>query len=564
MRIWIDIGAYPGADDGRVPGVSFDTYTEISEVMEKDRLAIAVIDDGINEGYFRIGDLLDDVEVASDLSVRKRAGMDSIENSHGTTCAAIIRKFAPDSPLVSVKVLNDERKCSKEQLVKALEWCVENGIRVVSLSLGTIDARDYELMRNAINEVHHNGCIIIAAQSNRNVFTYVASLSNVIGVRSTRGETLATGEFLFDPLAYDCVEVTCGSEYVFTDYTGNEVRIPPANSYSAPLITAVVFNLLRLDPSIGFERIRELLYGLSALQGKEYVSFYRNIDWIRNARVVRLASGCEDVLCGDFVFNATGLDTILCTDLDAGLRGIEALVDSSQFYGVDALVVFVENCIARRSKTAIESFFAFADERGINTVLLDDNASEDRFDASRIKNIRIYHPGMEKIDFSHWEPEEIDAPVIMLIDTNGNVKRLVSLVTSLSGCFSRDGYRALSVTDSCFGKAYGAQYLPEGADPANSLSYMYALYDPDLIVYGSAYPGSSRDNNPPVDVLIVSCDEEPAEAHEIEKRIRTEETLYIYAIESDRKGEGGGTFYSGEERFMDRVYTRLTELFGRE
>ena len=109
----------------------------------KKQVNIAVVDDGINENRYKTGKLIHNIEITRDLKVKPRQGYDTFAPSHGTTCAAIIKKAVPDALLSSLKILSDiNRKGIRAQLVKAIEWCADNNINLINLSAGTIDYRD--------------------------------------------------------------------------------------------------------------------------------------------------------------------------------------------------------------------------------------------------------------------------------------------------------------------------------------------------------------------------------------------------------------------------------------
>ncbi|HEX3028096.1 MAG TPA: S8 family serine peptidase [Clostridia bacterium] len=131
---------------------------------------IAVIDDGINEKLYNAGVLQFNIEIFPDLTIAERENYNTFLPSHGTKCAAIIKKYSADALIGSIKILNDNTKRGLEkQLVRALQWCVDNGIRLVNLSLGTIDFRDFSEVKSCIDHATSQGLIIIAACNNKNV-----------------------------------------------------------------------------------------------------------------------------------------------------------------------------------------------------------------------------------------------------------------------------------------------------------------------------------------------------------------------------------------------------------
>jgi subtilisin family serine protease len=91
------------------------------------RTRIAVIDSGVNpnhphisrvDGGFPEGDFLD------------RLG-------HGTAVMAAIQEKAPSAEYFAVRVFDRELRTNIDALIAAMQWCVEQQMDVVNLSLGT-------------------------------------------------------------------------------------------------------------------------------------------------------------------------------------------------------------------------------------------------------------------------------------------------------------------------------------------------------------------------------------------------------------------------------------------
>lgn len=220
------------------------------------RIKIAVIDDGINAGLYKIGFIERDIEIMPELQVKYRTGYDMHKPSHGTTCAAIIKKYTPYAQLSSIKILNDNAKGIRGQLVKALEWCVENNMHLVNMSLGTIDFRDADIIKKAVDTAAEKGIIIVAAANNRNVYTYPASFKNVIGVNCDITGNLKEGEFVWNPFAPDNIEITSCAIHELTMYTGETKTTGPCNSFAAPMITAVVCKIMDEKGLITLDEIK--------------------------------------------------------------------------------------------------------------------------------------------------------------------------------------------------------------------------------------------------------------------------------------------------------------------
>ena len=228
--------------------------------MNNSQLSITIIDDGINQNLYATGELQYNLHITPELEICKRVGYDPFLPSHGTTCAAIIKKYAPDAVLSSIKILNDEsRKGMKAQLIKALEWCADNGVRLVNLSLGTIDFKDFIEVEKAVNYTVEKGVIIVAACNNLNIFTCPASLESVIGVKCDCSKKLRKQKYIYNANMTDGVDLTACGSHKLTKYNGETKITSACNSFAAPAITALVYNMIKNEPNISIYEIKRKL-----------------------------------------------------------------------------------------------------------------------------------------------------------------------------------------------------------------------------------------------------------------------------------------------------------------
>lgn len=228
--------------------------------MNLSQVNIAIIDDGVNEKLYQTGSLLYNLEIGDDLSMHQRADYDPFLPSHGTTCAAIIKKYSPDAVIGSIKILNQHsQKAGKAQLIHALNWCVDNGIRIVSMSLGTIDYRDFTEIERAVHHACDNGVIIVAACNNCNVFTCPASLDGAIGVKCETGGVLLEGEYIYNSFSADGIEITACARHSLVKFDGKSKKTSACNSFAAPGITAIVHNIIKDDPGKNLNDIKKIL-----------------------------------------------------------------------------------------------------------------------------------------------------------------------------------------------------------------------------------------------------------------------------------------------------------------
>lgn len=248
--------------------------------MDSYQMHIAVIDDGVNEKLYSMNPLQFNIDILPDLTIIEREEYDPFLPSHGTTCASIIRKYSMDVSIGSIKILNDESKRGvKYQLIKALQWCVGNDVKLVNLSLGTIDFRDFSEIKDCINDVASQGLIIIAACNNKNVYTVPACLTNVIGVKCKR--TYIDDLYEFYPYSFDGIDIAANGRHFLTDISGNGRYTNPSNSFAAPLITAMAYKIINTNPLITLEGIKkELNKGAVNFKDDNYDPYVcMNTDW---------------------------------------------------------------------------------------------------------------------------------------------------------------------------------------------------------------------------------------------------------------------------------------------
>lgn len=211
-------------------------------------MKIAIIDDGVNAGFYPNTDrLLCDLRVTSEGKVVPR-GNPPLRKSHGTICAAIIRKYAPGARLASLQILSGTAlRATPSELRAALDWCAEERYPLIHMSLGSRQTRDYPILSPAVHRLLGQGAIIVAASGPDEQFSMPAYLNGVIGVRAD--EHFEDGQYALNPPSVCGVPITASGRHEITDYTGFTGYTHCCSSYAAPLITARVYQLLQRSGS---------------------------------------------------------------------------------------------------------------------------------------------------------------------------------------------------------------------------------------------------------------------------------------------------------------------------
>lgn len=461
--------------------------------MNKKLVKLAIIDDGINEGLYNISPIEENIEITPQLNVRKRIGYNPYLPSHGTICAAIIRKYLPNAPLTSVKILNGKSKCIKEQLVKSIEWCIDNGIGLINLSLGTVDYRDFEFIRSVVNHAYERKVIIVAAYSNDDIITYPASLSNVIGVKCDRNNQLKENEYFYNNLPWDSIEITARGSYTIKNFNGIEDNISASNSYAAPFITALVHNIMTTFPHITLEEIKDRL----KLDSKNYIEkhekwngyLYRNIDWIKGAILFTLGKDSSMLDSDFFFFNVVDSVEVDSDSIHDGLSYIKNYVEQTHVSGNTIIVV---NERGREPLNGeVEKFIEDMKKYRKNIVYIDDTDEELNLNIRCLNpEIKLWNPSIYRyLSFDDRKNINIEVPSIIIYDFEG--KELLRLLSLLLNAFKGDGYYAVTAVNTCKGilmghEPMGLQGTIEGNEGIDfpEVHALYNVYKPDIVILG--------------------------------------------------------------------------------
>ena len=123
---------------------------------ERPYVKIAVLDTGMMTSHPQIKKCLaKSVNFSDDKDTEDHTG-------HGTLVTLILLAYG-DVNLYNVKILNSLKKGSKENLIKGLEWCIENEINIVNVSAGIY------------NEECHGDCDVCKTASNSNMIICASS-----------------------------------------------------------------------------------------------------------------------------------------------------------------------------------------------------------------------------------------------------------------------------------------------------------------------------------------------------------------------------------------------------
>ena len=254
---------------------------------------VAIIDSGVDLGH-------PDLERRIAAAKSFVGGTAQDTRGHGTIVAGVIAAeldnatgiagLAPSAELLVAKVVAAGGTISVEAEAKAIRWAVDNGARVVNVSLGGLrDPRNPDhdtfsrLEQEAIAYAVKRGAVVVAAVGNSDqapgtpwrFASYPAALPHVLGVSALSrtgaspsfsnrdavyNDLAAPGEDIFStfPRSITAERQAC-TDQGYTPCASDDFRPPEGTSFAAPQVTAVAANLLGVRPLLRPEQVTAII-----------------------------------------------------------------------------------------------------------------------------------------------------------------------------------------------------------------------------------------------------------------------------------------------------------------
>lgn len=175
---------------------------------------------------------------------------------HGTACAGIIHRLAPEAEIYSVRVLGPNLKGGGNALIAGIRWAVENGMKVINLSLSTRKQEHVILLHELADQAYFNNTVIVAAANNMPVSSYPWLFSSVISVASHAESDPYT--FYYNP--FPPVEFTAPGVDLEVAWAGKATAVGTGNSYATPHIAGIAALMLGKFPGLTPFQVKTMLY----------------------------------------------------------------------------------------------------------------------------------------------------------------------------------------------------------------------------------------------------------------------------------------------------------------
>jgi subtilisin family serine protease len=226
-------------------------------------VTVAVIDSGIDTTHRDLMDrVMESVEARPEGKRIVFEPSDSGDSAgHGTACAGIITKVAPEAQLCSIKVLGAAGLGDGHVFLAGLEYAIKNRYKVINLSLGTTKPQFFSPLHDLLDRAYQAGCIVVAAANNLPQPSFPSFFSSYLFsvIKSTSTDPLYLG-FLFGEL----IVLTAPGVNVRAPWAGGGYRSLTGNSFACPHIAGIIALLLERDPGLTPFQIKSALYAIAA------------------------------------------------------------------------------------------------------------------------------------------------------------------------------------------------------------------------------------------------------------------------------------------------------------
>ncbi|MCT4508890.1 MAG: S8 family serine peptidase [Tepidibacter sp.] len=409
------------------------------------KINIAIIDDGINEKIF-CTDINKKIEIRDRL-VYEDNNLYGHTITHGTLCAGVINKYSDNININSIKILNDNRG-DINSLVEALEWCINNDIRVVNISLGTYYLVDEVILKYIINKCYRKNVIIVAASDNHDYLTFPASFGNVIGVKGKSSNLLRKNKYSFFYNLIDGIDILAYSTHELIDLKNRRIICPDFNSFAVPYITALVANILYKETHLTFNQIKNKLF----------LNSVKNIDKIENIIRYKTPNCMENVLIyyvdckkntnSIYPFNAIS---------EQYISNIEELFNDikKNYYNIDTIIIIAQFI----KKYDLKNIYIECKRYNINLVIISKYIKFNNLNNEDIHvwcNEHIKHI-INNLIYKESAYDNYIPSVCIYVDDSLD---LIDICLKIKEKFMENGYNALLASDILESEIYSIDYLP--------------------------------------------------------------------------------------------------------
>jgi subtilisin family serine protease len=219
---------------------------------------VCILDSGVEASHPLVGGLENAVviSIGDDDTVVAEQDTEGDVSGHGTACAGIVRRLAPEAFISSVRVLGSSFTGSGNVLLGGLRYAIEQGFDVINMSLSTTKKPFASVLHELADSAYFRNTVLVASAHNMPVESYPWRFSSVISVGSHEEA---------DPLAHfynpsPPVEFFGRGVNVEVPWLGGRVLTVSGNSFATPHLSSICALILSKHPELTPFQLKSVLY----------------------------------------------------------------------------------------------------------------------------------------------------------------------------------------------------------------------------------------------------------------------------------------------------------------
>lgn len=220
-------------------------------------VTVAIVDSGVEGGHPAVGSALRRsvrVQLEGDeATVHDDEAIDVV--GHGTACASIIHALAPNASLLSVRVLGPDNRGKGLAFAAGLEWAIEQGASVISLSLSSRSEALFGVFHDLADRAYFAGALLVCAANNVAVASYPSLFAAVISVAAH--DVRDPDVWFYNPAPP--VEFGAYGLDVDVAWKGGGRIVATGNSFAAPHIAAYAARIRAAHPTASPPEVKAIL-----------------------------------------------------------------------------------------------------------------------------------------------------------------------------------------------------------------------------------------------------------------------------------------------------------------
>lgn len=174
---------------------------------------------------------------------------------HGTACAGIIHRLAPEAELYSVRVFSRDLSGKALQFAGGVRWAIDHGMQVANLSLSTSLREYYALFHELADDAYFQGLVLVSAVNNIPAPSYPSLYASVISVAAHSGQDPFT--YYYNPSPP--VEFGAPGIDVEVPWVNKQTVTSTGNSFAAPHIAGLVALIRAKHPGLTPFQVKTVL-----------------------------------------------------------------------------------------------------------------------------------------------------------------------------------------------------------------------------------------------------------------------------------------------------------------